>query len=435
MRETIDDVSTVAGEEPGAPVAVLICVGTKPEVRVLDIGKKLELGRGVVDDDRVSKEHATIRFERGAWLIADRGSRNGTFVDGERISNEVRAHGTVVVRIGHSVFLLVPDGRGYADAVKDTGEHVVGPELARLHAQVKRHAQSPTLLVHGESGSGKELVARLYHASGPRSTGPFVAVNCAAIPEGVAERLLFGAKKGAFSGAQDAEGYLQSADGGTLFLDEIADLDPAVQAKLLRAIETHEVTPVGANAPISIDLGVVAASHRELRSAVAAKSFREDLYYRLARAVVHVPPLRTRKLDIARLIVRAIAAVDKKLAAHPRLVEACCVRPWPGNVRELVAAVHQAALAARDAGRDTVRPEDLPDGAGLPLDVPVPAAQSGERSAPVATPGSLDKPAVLAALEAANGVVSAAARTLGLHRTQLYRLMDKYGIARDSSES
>ena len=433
VRETIDDVSTVAGEEPGAPVAVLVCVGTKPDVRVLDIGKKLDLGRSVVDDDRVSKEHATIRFERGAWLIADRGSRNGTFVDGERISNEVRAHGTVVVRIGHSVFLLVPDGRGYAEATNDTGEHVVGPELARLYGQVKRHAQSPTLLVHGESGSGKELVARLYHVSGAHGSGPFVAVNCAAIPEGVAERLLFGAKKGAFSGAQDAEGYLQSADGGTLFLDEIADLDPAVQAKLLRAIETHEVTPVGANAPIAIDLGVVAASHRELRSAVAAKSFREDLYYRLARAVVHVPPLRARKLDIARLIVREVAAVDRKLGAHARLVETCCVRPWPGNVRELIAAVHQAALAARDAGRDVVRPEDLPEGAGLPLDAPVPTPQSADRSAPVATPGSLDKPAVLAALEAANGVVSAAARTLGLHRTQLYRLMDKYGIARDTS--
>src|SRR5207302_3808795 len=124
------------------------------------------------------------------------------------------------------------------------------------------------------------------HASGPRAGGPLVAVNCAAIPEGVAERLLFGSRKGAFSGAQDAVGYLQSAHGGTLFLDEIADLDPAVQAKLLRAIETREVQPVGANAAIAVDVGVVAASHRELRAEVAAKQVRDDLYYRLAHAGV-----------------------------------------------------------------------------------------------------------------------------------------------------
>ena len=429
MRETVDDASSVAGDnEPIVPVAVLVCVGTRPDVRVLEATKKLELGRTLVDDDRVSKEHATVRFERGAWVITDRGSRNGTFVDGERITNEVRAHGTAVVRIGHSVFLLVPDGRGYADSLADGGEHVIGPELARLHAQVTRLGTSPTLLVHGESGSGKELIARLYHSSGPRANGPFVAVNCAAIPEGVAERLLFGARKGAFSGAQDAAGYLQSADGGTLFLDEIADLDPAVQAKLLRAIETREVMAVGANAPVAIDIGIVAASHRELRASVAAKTFREDLYYRLARAVVHLPPLRARKLDVARLVVREIAAVDRSLAAHARLIETCCVRPWPGNVRELRAAIHQAALAARDASRDVVRLEDLPENAGMPLEAPS-AVSAADRAA--ATPASFDKPAILAALEAANGVVSAAARSLGLHRTQLYRLMDKHGIARD----
>jgi transcriptional regulator with PAS, ATPase and Fis domain len=287
-------------------------------------------------------------------------------------------------------------------------------------------------LIHGESGSGKELIARLYHASGPRADGPFVAVNCAAIPEGVAERLLFGSRKGAFSGATDAVGYLQSAHGGTLFLDEIADLDAAVQAKLLRALETREVTPVGATAPVAIDIGIVAASHRELRSAVSAKMFREDLYYRLARAVVHLPPLRTRKLDIARLVVREIAAVDRTLAAHARLIEACCVRPWPGNVRELRAAVHEAASTAREAGRDIVRVEDLPENAGKPLPDVTATARESPKSA--AAPTTIDKTAVLAALEAAGGVVSAAARSLGLHRTQLYRLMDKHGIARDESE-
>jgi transcriptional regulator with PAS, ATPase and Fis domain len=433
MKETIDDVSTVGGDtEPAKPVVVLVAVGTRPDVRVWDASKPVPLGRDKVDDERMSKQHATVKFERGAWTIADRESRNGTFVDGERITGEVRAHGAIVVRCGHSVFLCVPDGRGYDAALDDKGEHVVGPELARLYSQIERHAQSPTLLIHGESGSGKELIARLYHAAGPRADGPFVAVNCAAIPEGVAERLLFGSRKGAFSGATDAVGYLQSAHGGTLFLDEIADLDPAVQAKLLRALETREVTPVGATAPIAIDIGIVAASHRELRSAVSAKVFREDLYYRLARAVVHLPPLRARKLDIARLVVREFASVDRTLAAHARLIEACCVRPWPGNVRELRAAVHQAASSARDAGRDTVRVEDLPENAGKPL--PDVTATARESPKAAAAPTTIDKAAVLAALEAAGGVVSAAARSLGLHRTQLYRLMDKHGIARDESE-
>jgi transcriptional regulator with PAS, ATPase and Fis domain len=432
VRDTVDDVSSVASDgEQITPVVVLVAVGTRPDVRVWPATKPIELGRERVDDDRMSKQHATVKFERGAWTITDRESRNGTFVDGERITGEVRAQGTPIVRCGHSVFLLVADGRGYGDAVHDEGEHVVGPELMRLYGQVRRHAHSPTLLVHGESGSGKELIARLYHSAGPRGDGPFVAVNCAAIPEGVAERLLFGARKGAFSGATDAVGYLQSAHGGTLFLDEIADLDPAVQAKLLRALETREVTPVGATSPIEVDIGVVAASHRELRAAVAAKAFREDLYYRLARAVVHIPPLRARKLDIARLVVRELAAVDRSLAAHARLIEICCVRPWPGNVRELRGAIHQAAQAARDAGRDIVRPEDLPEGVGQALSEHSPTAPAQPRAA---LPTNLDKAAVLSALDAAGGVISAAARSLGLHRTQLYRLMDKHGIARDPDE-
>ena len=438
MTETIDDVSSIAdGSAPPAPVVVLVCVGTRPDVRVLDAKKPLELGRVIeaggrkieVDDERMSKTHAGVKFERGTWIVTDRDSRNGTFVDGERIAGEARVRGSAVVRLGHSVFLLVADGHGYADAADDGGEHVVGPELARVYTQVRRLAANPTLLVHGESGSGKELIARLYHSAGPRAAGPFVAVNCAAIPEGVAERLLFGSKKGAFSGAQDAAGYLQTADGGTLFLDEIADLDLAVQAKLLRALETREVMAVGATQPVTVDVGVVAASHRELRAAVAAKTFREDLYYRLARAVVHLPPLRARKLDIARLVVRELASIDRKLGAHARLVETCCVRPWPGNVRELRAAIGVAAQAALESGRDVVRPEDLPANAGLPL-----AMQEPARTLP-STPAAIDKAAIVAALETAGGVVSVAARALGLHRTQLYRLMDKYGIARDTPAS
>jgi len=428
VSSTVDDVSEgIGGDEPPRPAVVLVAVGTRPLVRVLPADRELALGRRIeaagtaldIDDERVSRDHATVRFDRGGWVVVDRDSRNGTFLDGARVAGEVRRRGDCVLRLGHTVFLLVRDARGYEVPPSSHGDHVVGPELARLYDQVRRHAADPTLLVHGESGSGKELVARLYHAAGPRADGPFVAVNCAAIPEGVAERLLFGSRKGAFSGAHDAAGYLQSAHGGTLFLDEIADLDPAVQAKLLRAIEAREVLPVGATAPIAIELGIVAASHRELRTEVAAKRFRDDLFYRLARTTLRLPPLRERKLDIARLVARELAGLD----AHPRLVEACCVRPWPGNVRELLGALQLAKHAAGAANRTLVRAEDLPADAGMPVGDDTPPARA-----------AIDRDAITAALERANGVVSVAARALGLHRTQLYRLMDKHGIARDERE-
>ena len=288
-----------------------------------------------------------------------------------------------------------------------------------MRSAATRPARGDTLLVHGESGSGKELAARLYHDT-RTPAGPFIAVNCATIPEGVAERLLFGSKRGAFSGAIDAVGYLQSAHGGTLFLDEIAELEPAVQAKLLRVLETREVLPIGATSPIAIQLGVVAASHRELRAAIVDKQFRDDLYYRLARVVIHLPPLRARKVDTARLVVRELAAIDRRLSAHAKLVEACCVRAWPGNVRELRSAIAQAAREAIAAGREVVKAADLPPHAGLVAGVE-----------PVSASPALDKASVLAAIASADGVLSVAARTLGLHRTQLYRLMEKLGISRE----
>ena len=435
------------GTEPARPGVVVVATGTTPMALALPV--PVELGRVVsaegvkheIADDRMSREHAVVRRDRGTWAIADKESRNGTFVNTERIGVEVRRRGDCVVRCGHTVFVLLEDMRGHDAPRVDAGEQVIGPELARAFVEIERAAGAgDTLLVHGESGSGKESAARLFHDKGPRRGGPFVAVNCAAIPEGVAERLLFGAKKVAFSGAIDAFGYFQQAAGGTLFLDEIADLDPSVQAKLLRAIETREILPLGASAPAKLDLGIVAASHRELRGAVADRRFRDDLYDRLGRVTVRLPPLRERKVDIARLVQREVAragaegsanADAAKLAVHPRLVETCCARPWPGNVRELIAAVREAITKARAAGRDTVRAEDLAETAGQPMGS---AADETNLEKPgKASPGELDRATVIAALAGANGVVAAAARALGLHRTQLYRLMEKLGIARDGA--
>ncbi len=436
VNRTVDDVSSSSTDESAVPAIVMVASGASPASLVLSV--PAELGRRIaasgklheVNDERMSRDHATVSIDRGLWLIADRDSRNGTFVDGERVQGEVRRRGDVVVRLGHTLFILVGDGQGRDHDGPD--DQVIGPELARTYSEVQRHAASATLLIHGESGCGKELAARRYHQAGPRSAGPFIAVNCAAIPEGVAERLLFGSKKGAFSGAIDAIGHFQMAHGGTLFLDEIADLDPAVQAKLLRVLETREVVPIGATNGTPIEVGIVAASHRELRQAVAERTFREDLYYRLALATVHIPPLRARKVDIVRLVQREVAAVSRKLAPHAKLVEVCCIRPWPGNVRELRGAVRQAAQKAMATGREIVRADDLAATAGMPLGS-APGEPAVERQRP--TIGELDKDTVVAALARANHVKSAAARALGLHRTQLYRLMDKYGIVRDDDDA
>jgi len=426
--ETVDDLSSLAAEAPEAPTILMIASVNRPAALVL--GANATLGRstqanGVVHelpDERMSKEHATVRYERGAWVITDLDSRNGTFVDGERVLGSRKVSGDVIVRLGHTVFALLADGRGHPAT---SGETVVGPELQRAYAQIRAHAMTDTLLVHGESGSGKELAARLYHQAGPRAQGPFVAINCAAIPEGIAESLLFGSRRGAFSSAVDARGHFQMAHGGTLFFDEIADLEASVQAKLLRVLETREVVPVGATTGTPISVGIVAASHRELRTAVAERRFREDLYYRIARTTVHLPALRERKVDLARLVERELLAVDPKLAAHAKLIEACCNRPWPGNVRELRSAIRQAAIAAGAAGRELVRVEDLAAYAGLPIEPWIAPAPSA-----AASPVEVSRDAVVAALARANGVISVAARILGLHRTQLYRLMDKLGVRR-----
>jgi len=430
--QTIDDVSSALDEGAAAPAIVMIATGTQPAALV--IAPPAELGRRIVSgevshevsDERMSRDHAVVTCDRGMWLIRDLESRNGTFVDGDRISAEVRRRGDVILRLGHTVFALLADGRGHP---APEGEHVIGPELARAHEQIRRCAGGDMLLLHGESGSGKQLAARLYHDSGPRRGGPFVAVNCAAIPEGVAERLLFGARKGAFSGAIEAIGHFQMAAGGTLFLDEVADLDPAVQAKLLRVVETREVVPVGATTGTPLELGIVAASHRELRAAVAERRFRDDLYHRLSRITVHLPPLRERKVDLARLVQREVAAAEGGLGLHPKLLETCCVRQWPGNIRELRAAVRRAAATARAAGRNIVRADDLDPTAGKPVTL------TGDTAVdrPQLPPTELDKEAVISALARADGVVSVAARNLGLHRTQLYRLMARYGIARDEA--
>ena len=267
------------------------------------------------------------------------------------------------------------------------------------------------LLLAGETGSGKEVFARALHELSHRYAGPFVAVNCAAIPEALIESELFGYRKGAFTGAA-REGYrgrILQADGGTLFLDEIGDMPIALQARLLRVLETREIVPLGGEQPVNVDLQVVSATHRDLEAGVREGRFREDLYYRLAGMCIELPPLR-RRADRRALLLRVLFEESQGRAVFaPAALDLLDAYAWPGNFRELRNAVKVAIVLSAD---DIVRPEHLP-----------PAIATGVASAPGDERGAL-----LASIEHHRWNLSAVARRLGISRRTLYRRMHRLGI-------
>jgi DNA-binding NtrC family response regulator len=278
-----------------------------------------------------------------------------------------------------------------------------------------------------------------------------VPVNSSTIPHTIAERLLFGAKRGAYSSAEaDAGGYVQEAEGGTLFLDEIADLDPQVQAKLLRLLESQEVLPLGAARPRKIDFAFCSATNKDLRALVSAGMLREDLYFRIGRPVVALPALRNRPEEIPELIVQTLATVSPVLVAHVSLVEQCLLRPWPGNVRELRTELRDAAIHALADG-NRVEARHLSPTAGsvfgiampdhrsappMPPDRPTPAPHASSPSDGPRRRTPRDEAELRQRIEETlrnnGGNVAATARALGLHRTQLRRLLERYEIATDA---
>jgi DNA-binding NtrC family response regulator len=419
---------------PAPGVVVIFSEGPAAPAMAL-VNGRLELGRGTPhgafeDDERVSRAHVRIGLAGSGWSITDLGSRNGTFVNGQRVqSTEVSS--APLLRIGRSLLLCVPDLAPYATPSHDLRGHnqpdgpVVGAVLRKAFDEIELAARaSDTLLIQGESGAGKELAARFFHDLQHRATpgdtnAPFIALNCAAIPEGLAERLLFGAKRGAYSGAvADSEGYLLAAHRGSIFLDEIAELDLAVQAKLLRVLETREVLALGTTKPQRVELRVCAATHKDLREEVEARRFRQDLYFRIGRPAVRIPPLRERIDEIPHLVRRVLLGIDPRLHASISLVEACAVRPWPGNVRELLQELRQAGHAALGLGTLAVTADHLPEGAGLPL-----STTSGQP--PPLVPKQATDEEIQATLDAEQGNVTRAARVLGMHRNQLRRWLSR----------
>ena len=284
------------------------------------------------------------------------------------------------------------------------------------------------VIIEGESGTGKELVARAIHYEGHRSRGPFVPVNCSALPTELVESELFGHRRGAFTGAhRDTPGIFLSADKGTIFLDEITEMPLEAQVKLLRVLEEKRVRPVGGVESVPVDVRVVAASNRELASAVSAGVLRDDLFYRLGVIVIGVPPLRDRVEDLPALALHFVQEFNKSAAAtieafSPEVLDALCAHDWPGNVRELKNVIEGLYALGRH-GR--IELADLP----RPLREPARKEQRARKTAaPVQTLQEAERNLVEAALRATKGNKSEAARLLGISRSRLYHFIKLHRI-------
>ncbi len=322
------------------------------------------------------------------------------------------------------------------DAVVETwGLITRDPAMKQLLRKVARVARSQaSVLIRGETGAGKELVAQAVHRASPRAEGPFRALNCAALPPALLESELFGHVRGAFTGAvRDAPGHFRLAHGGTLFLDEVAELPLEMQAKLLRVLQDHTVIPVGGREPVPVDVRIVAATHRSLRGAVNAREFRADLMYRLRVVPLFLPPLRQRPNDIA-LLARHFA--EQLHAEHERQVQqispgaarALEAYAWPGNVRELRNAIEYAMVM----GDGPVLTE-----ADLPPEILGQEPGADRANVAPAPPEDLPEEArtLLQALERAGGHHGRAAKALGLSRVTLWRRLRRYGLDKSNTDN
>jgi two-component system, NtrC family, response regulator AtoC len=411
-------------------------------------GKQLTVGRGddvdiVIDDVAVSRKHAV--FRAGPPLeVEDLGSANGTFVSpagavppGVRAAPAAQtaadqrrvAAQRMPLGIGDTVFfgaalVFVRAAREAADNAKweEKGVVVRDPALMRLYDEAARAAaMSLPVLIVGETGVGKDVLARFIHQKSPRSTRPLVALNCAALSEALAESELFGHEKGAFTGAQQARpGLFESAHGGTVFLDEIGELPLATQAKLLRTLESSEVQRLGSNKPLKVDVRFVSATNRNLERDASQGRFRQDLYFRVNGITLHVPPLRARISEIAVLARQFLEAASHKMGAavpptiSPEALKALESYGWPGNVRELRFVIERTLVTAAEG---PILPEHLPP-------------QIASAVAAVGPEGVATRDRVIDALAQCDGNQTRAAELLGVSRRTLINRMIEFDLPR-----
>jgi DNA-binding NtrC family response regulator len=381
---------------------------------------------GPCDDAQLSRRHAEVKLHRDRWVVRDLGSRNGTWVNGERISDTRALEPGDVIRVGSTLMIHAVQAAD-SDGAQDAAPGLVGDsdKVAAVRRAIDVVAgKSRAVLITGETGTGKELIAEALHRQSGRS-GRSVAVNCGAFSEDILASELFGHVRGAFTSAvKDQPGLFRAADRGTLFLDEIGEMPLPLQAKLLRVLEVGQVRPVGGTEDVPVDVAIVAATNRDLVAEVRSQRFRSDLYARLGHWLIQVPPLRERREDIPALVQHLLGR--HHAAGRPMtvgLAEALFTHPWPLNVRGLLNVLSIAVLASpRDA------PLDLyPDVAA--------ALQATYTMAPAEAPAASVRPRSVPsadelrrALAQFQGQISAAARHLGCTRQQLYRWLDKRGI-------
>jgi DNA-binding NtrC family response regulator len=384
-----------------------------------------------IDDPRVSRIHARITPgpEPGRLVLANCGSSNGVFVNG-LVTDEHPLQPEDVVRLGDTVFVVcrhAPD-----DGADDLGLVGRSERIVALRHLIRRAGPSAlSAIIVGATGTGKELVAQALHRVSGR-TGPFLALNCAALPGALVESALFGHRRGAFTDAtSDQDGAFVRAEGGTLFLDEIGDLALDAQPKLLRALETREVTPVGGSAARAVDLRVVVATHVPLDAAIGEGRFREDLYARLAGVVLRTPPLCERREDIRLLLERFLPEAARASRQTPDFIEALLVYAWPRNVRELGTLVERLLVLHPDVG--VLDLDVLDDELRAPLLSRRRAPDGLEAGAEPSRPVS--RVELLALLDSCGGNVSQAARIMRRSRKQFYRWMDAFDVERGCGRS
>jgi len=395
-----------------------------------------------VRDSFASSRHAHLERADGDWRLRDEGSRNGTLVNDQRApaGESVPLRDGDLIEIGHTFFLFRSAARGLSESSLEPPPAEADPptlrpewelELAKA-ARLARTAHE--VLIEGESGAGKEVLARFLH-EGSRRTGPLVSVNCAAFPETLFEDELFGHVRGAFSGAQaDREGLIRSADGGTLFLDEVGEMPLGLQVKLLRVLEDHRVRPLGSEREVPVDLRVVAATNRNLEELAAQGKFRPDLLARLGLLSLRVPPLRERREDLGlliRAVLRAGATALERITFDLEALRLVFRYSWPLNVRELKRALLAAADLAgiEEGGAARIFPHHLPQAVQeLRADSPAAAARA-RGPKPDLTDAERDlRDRVIDHLRRANGNVSDVAREMGKGRTQIQRWIARFGI-------
>ena len=437
------------------------------ETSVLRIGARrgcdLELS-----DTKVSGLHCEIRLDERGYRLRDMESTNGTWVGGYRVQDLYINPGTVI-HVGASRIRFEPlgDGVELQLSAQDRFGGLVGRsvKMREMFARLERIAVTDaTVLVTGDTGTGKELVAEALHESSPRAAGPFVVLDCGAIPPNLVESELFGHERGAFTGASSTYvGAFERADKGTVFLDEIGELPLDLQPKLLRVLERKEVRRIGGSKTINVDIRVVAATNRDLGVEVNKGRFREDLYYRLAVARVHVPPLRERRDDIPLLVEHFLATLPNgdKTKLRPETLELMKKHEWPGNVRELRNVIERAVLlseapgsehalrrsympgtrtpGAQTAGATTLPAVNAPSGGGPPppqpgpIEPPAPLQVQIDTSIPFKLAKQdlveeFERRYIRALLEEHGGNISAAARAAGIDRMSIHKILHRLGL-------